>query len=58
MQKLWDKLCDACNKIITVPYIEIIVRDGRPRRHYCSDACRLKHSEKNVQQINYINDEK
>lgn len=57
MQKLGCKLCDVCSKILTIPYIEVIVKDGRPRRHYCSDTCRLKHSEKNIQQINYIRDE-
>jgi len=57
MQKLWDKRCNVCNRIITVPYIEVIIKDGRPKRHYCSDNCRLQHSEKNIQQINYIRDE-
>ena len=57
MQKLWNKLCDACGKSIEPPYIEVTVKDGRPTRHYCSDECRLKHSEKNIKQINYIRDE-
>lgn len=58
MQKLWYKLCDVCSKILQETYIEVIIKDGRPTRHYCSDECRLKHSEKNVKQINYINESK
>jgi len=55
MQKLWDKICeiDTCRKILRPPYIDVTLISGK-HRHYCSDECRLKHSEKNVKDIKYV----
>jgi hypothetical protein len=53
MQKLYDRICNVCLTIIVSPYIEVTTING-DKRHYCNDECRLKHSEKNIKQINYI----
>lgn len=53
MQKLYDKICNSCLSLLRHNYIEITTTQNK-KRHYCNDECRLKHSEKNVKQINYI----